>query len=115
MAQFLTYQDQKISVGDTLRIHQTIKEGDKQRVQVYEGILIAVKNAGSGKSITVRRISTANIGVEKIFPLNSPSIKKIEVKRHGDVQKSKLYYLRGRIGKAATKIREKSTLTSTAK
>lgn len=108
MAQYTTYQDQKIGVGDTVKIHQDIVEGDKKRVQVYEGIVIAIKNRGNGKSFTVRKIGANNIGVEKIIPLNLPSIKNIEVKRKGQVRRSKLYYLRDRVGKAATRIKEKS-------
>lgn len=108
MAQYTTYKDLEISVGDTVRVHQEITEGDKKRVQVYEGIVIAIKNRGNGKSFTVRKIGANNIGVEKIIPLNLPSIQKIEVKRQGQVRRSKLYYLRDRIGKAATRIKEKN-------
>ncbi|HYD35607.1 MAG TPA: 50S ribosomal protein L19 [Vitreimonas sp.] len=114
MSQHFTYQNQDYSVGDTVRISQEIQEGDKKRVQIYEGIVIAVKNAGTGKSITVRKIATNSIGVEKIFPLALPSIKKIELKRQGDVRRSKLYYLRDRIGKAATRIKEKTSELQTA-
>lgn len=106
MSQHFVYNDQSISTGDTVRIHQEIVEGKKKRIQMFEGIVIAIKNGGSGKSFTVRKIATSGIGVEKIFPAHLPSIKKIEVKRKGDVKRSKLYYLRDRIGKAATRIRE---------
>ena len=114
MAQYMTYKDQKIAVGDTIRIHQEIVEGDKKRVQIYEGIVIAIKNRGNGKSLTVRKIGANNIGVEKIFPANLPSIQQIEVKRKGQVRRSKLYYLRDRTGKAATRIKEKSTFGKAA-
>ncbi len=114
MAQFFTYQDQQLSVGDTVRVHQEIMEGGKTRVQIFEGILIAVKNRGAGRSFTVRKIGTNNIGVEMIFPAALPAIKKIEVKRQGDVRRAKLYYLRDRIGKAATRIKEKATLRDAA-
>ncbi len=115
MAQYFTYDDKKISVGDTVRVHQEIKEGDKTRIQIFEGIVIAIKNRGNGKSFTVRKISSNSVGVEKIFPTLLPSIKKVEVKRKGHVRRSKLYYLRERAGKAATRIREKSSLGSTTK
>ncbi len=101
------HQDTIASVGDTIRVHQEIVEGKNKRIQVFEGIVIAIKNAGRNKTFTVRKISANNIGVEKIFPVFLPSIKKIEVKRKGDVRRSKLYYLREKIGKAATKVKEK--------
>ena len=108
MAQCFTYQDQKISVGDTIRVHQQITEGGKKRIQVFEGIVIAIKNRQNNKSFTVRKIAANNIGVEKIFPVSLPSIKKIEVKRKGQVRRSKLYYLRDRIGKQATALKNKA-------
>lgn len=114
MAQYLKYQDQTFSVGDTIRVHQEVLENGKKRIQVFEGIVIVIKNAGSGKSFTVRKIATSGIGVERIFPAMLPSIKKIEVKRQGDVKRAKLYYLRDRIGKAATRIKEKATDRSAA-
>lgn len=114
MAQYFTYNEQKIAVGDTVRVHQEIAEGDKTRIQVFEGIVIAVKNRGNGKSFTVRKIAAGGVGVEKIFPVQMPGIAKIEVKRKGHVRRAKLYYLRDRIGKAATRIREKATHTKPA-
>ena len=87
------------SVGDTLNVHVRIIEGDKERVQVYQGVLIAEHGRGVNRTITVRRI-VANEGVERIFPLHSPRIAKIEVVRHGDARRSKLYYLRQRVGKS---------------
>ena len=111
MAQYLTYQDQTTAVGDTIRVHQEIQEGNKKRVQVFEGIVIAIKNAGNGKSFVVRKIGANSVGVEKIFPVNLPSIKKIEIKRQGDVRRAKLYYLRKKIGKSATRIKEKNLFT----
>lgn len=115
MAQFFTYNDQEISTGDTVRVHQEIVEGNKTRIQVFEGIVIAIKNRGNGRSFTVRKIGANGIGVEKIYPVLMPSIKKIEVKRKGSVRRAKLYYLRDRVGKAATRIKEKATHTKTAK
>jgi large subunit ribosomal protein L19 len=87
------------SVGDTLNVHVQIIEGDKQRTQVYQGVLIAQNGRGVNRAITVRRI-VANEGVERIFPLHSPRIVKIEVVRRGDARRSKLYYLRDRVGKS---------------
>jgi large subunit ribosomal protein L19 len=115
MAQNFTYNDQRINVGDTVRVHQEISEGKKTRVQVFEGLVIAVKNREINKTFTVRKIATGNVGVEKIFPLMIPSIKKIELKRRGEVKRSKLYYLRDKVGKAASRVKEKSLFTQTNK
>lgn len=115
MAQYLNYNDQKFSVGDTVRVHQEITEGEKKRVQIFEGIVIAINNRDTGKSFTVRKIGANSIGVEKIFPILLPTIKKIEVKRQGSVRRSKLYYLRDKIGKAATRVKEKTTFQKTRK
>ncbi len=87
------------SVGDTLSVHVRIIEGDKERIQVYQGVLIAQRGRGINRTITVRRI-VANEGVERIFPLHSPRIAKIEVVRRGDARRAKLYYLRRRLGKS---------------
>ena len=88
------------SVGDTIKVHYKIKEGGKERVQVYTGTVIARKGAGIMESITVRRISYGE-GVERVFPLNSPNLDKIEIDRRGKVRRAKLYYLRGLAGKKA--------------
>ena len=111
MAQYFNYQDIEIGVGDTVRVHTEVIEGKKTRIQVFEGIVIAIKNRGNGKSFTVRKIGTNGVGVEKIFPVLMPTIKKIEVKRKGDVRRAKLYYLRDRVGKRAIKVKEKDTHT----
>jgi len=87
------------SVGDTVRVHAIVKEGGKERVQVFEGIVIAKKGGGINETFTVRKVSYG-VGVERVFPLHSPLVKKIEVKRKGDVRRVKLYYLRERLGKA---------------
>ena len=92
-------------VGDTVRVHVHIKEGNRERIQVFEGTVIAKKHGGINETITVRRISYG-VGVEKVFPVHSPSIDKIEVVRSGAVRRAKLYYLRGRVGKGA-KVKEK--------
>ncbi len=87
-------------VGDTVKVHYKIKEGGKERIQVYTGTVIARKGGGVMESITVRRISYGE-GVERVFPLNSPNIDKIEIDRHGKVRRAKLYYLRDLAGKKA--------------
>ncbi len=87
-------------IGDTVRVHYKVKEGDKERVQLYTGTVIARKGSAVMESITVRRVSYGE-GVERIFPLNSPSIDKIEIERHGKVRRAKLYYLRDLAGKKA--------------
>ena len=90
----------EFSVGDTLRVHIKIKEGNRERIQVFEGFVLKRQNGGISETFTVRRLSSG-VGVEKTFPLHSPSIDKIEVVRHGDVRIAKLNYMRGRTGKAA--------------
>ena len=94
-----------VKVGDTVRVHVKVKEGSRERIQVFEGTVIAKKHGGISETITVRRISYG-VGVEKVFPVHSPSIDKIEVVRNGAVRRAKLYYLRGRVGKGA-KVKEK--------
>ena len=93
-----------VKVGDTVRVHVKVKEGSRERIQVFEGTVIAKKHGGIEETFTVRRISYG-IGVEKVFPLHAPSIEKVEVVRHGKVRRAKLYYLRDRGGKSA-KIKE---------
>ena len=95
----------QVDVGDTVKVHVKVKEGSRERIQVFEGTVIAKKHGGIEETITVRRISYG-VGVEKVFPVYSPSIEKIEVVRSGSVRRAKLYYLRGRVGKSA-KIKEK--------
>lgn len=109
MSKYFNHQDKEIGIGDTIQVHQEILEGEKKRIQVFEGIVIAIKNREEGQSFTVRKISSNGVGVEKIFPSALPSIIKIEIKRKGLVRRSKLYYLRDRTGKQATKVKEKKT------
>lgn len=86
--------------GDTLKVHVKVREGDKERIQLFQGVVISRKGSGTNESFTVRKMS-GGIGVERVFPLNSPIIDKIEVLRHGRVRRAKLFYLRGLRGKAA--------------
>lgn len=94
----------QISIGDTVKVHVKIKEGDRERIQVFEGTVIARRGGGISESFTVRRLSYG-VGVERVFPIHSPHVDKVEVVRHGKVRRSKLYYLRDRVGKAA-KVKE---------
>jgi len=94
----------ELRIGDTLKVYLKVKEGNRERTQLFEGTLIAKKHGGISETITVRRIASG-VGVEKVFPVNSPNIEKIEVTRHGKVRRAKLYYLRDRVGKAA-KVKE---------
>lgn len=94
-------------VGDTITVNMIVKEGDKERVQAYTGVVIGRKGSGTRETFMVRKISYG-IGVEKIFPLYSPLIENIKVIKEGQVRRAKLYYLRGKKGKAATKVKEKA-------
>ena len=95
----------KCEVGDTVRVSIRVKEGNRERTQVFEGTVIAKKHGGIEETVTVRRVSYG-VGVEKVFPIHAPSTEKIEVVRRGKVRRAKLYYLRDRVGKSA-KIKEK--------
>ena len=91
-------------VGDTVKVHVRIKEGQKYRIQVFEGTVIAKRHGGIQETFTVRRVANG-CGIERVFPVHSPVVDKVEVVRHGKVRRSKLYYLRDRVGKAA-KVKE---------
>lgn len=91
----------KFSSGDAIRVAQRIKEGDKERIQYFEGDVIAIHRNGMGSTFTVRRIAANGVAVERIFPFNSPKIEGIEFVHRGDVRRAKLYYMRNRIGRAA--------------
>jgi len=120
MANCANWNTTKLHIGDTIRVHykliehekvagktkREVKEETRERVQVFEGILIAIKGGQENQMITVRKIGVGAIGIERIFPLVSPWIKKIEIKKHGEIRRAKLYYLRDRKGRAATKIDE---------
>ena len=93
-------QAPQFNVGDTVKVHVRISEGDKSRIQVFEGTVIAKKHGGINETFTVRRVAHG-VGIERVFPIHSPSVDKVEVVRAGVVRKAKLYYLRDRVGKAA--------------
>ena len=95
-----------IRIGDTIRVHNRIKEGNRERIQMFEGTVIAKHGGGISETFTVRRISYG-VGVEKTFPIHSPNVEKVDVIRVGKVRRAKLYYLRDRVGKAA-KVKESS-------
>ncbi len=94
----------EIVIGDTVRVHVKIREGERERIQVFEGTVIARNNSGISETFTVRRISYG-VGVERVFPVHSPNVAKVETVRKGKVRRAKLYYLRDRVGKAA-KVKE---------
>ncbi len=94
-----------IEIGNTVRVHVRIKEGEKERIQVFEGTVIAKNNSGIAETFTVRRVSYG-VGVERVFPVHSPIVAKVETVRYGKVRRAKLYYLRDRVGKAA-KVKER--------
>ena len=104
-SQYMKEELPQMNVGDTVRVHVKIKEGARERVQVFEGTIIARKHGGIEESITVRRLSYG-VGCEKVFPVHSPNIVNIETVRRGKVRRAKLYYLRNRLGKAA-KVKER--------
>ena len=94
----------ELLIGSTVKVHVRIKEGEKERIQVFEGTIIAKNNSGIAETFTVRRVSYG-VGVERVFPVHSPSVAKVELVRKGKVRRAKLYYLRDRVGKAA-KVKE---------
>ena len=96
----------KFSVGDSVKVHTKVVEGDKERIQVFAGVVIGRRGHGLNETFSVRRISYGE-GVERVFPLHSPRVDKIEVERHGQVRRAKLTYLRKRLGKGATLVNEK--------
>src|SRR6266498_3405125 len=100
------------AVGDTVRVHTKVVEGDKERIQIFTGVVIGKRGRGLNETFTVRRISYGE-GVERVFPVHSPRVDKIEVERKGSVRRAKLTYLRKRIGKGATLVKEKEASTRT--
>ena len=101
------------AVGDSVKVHTKVVEGDKERIQIFSGVVIGRRGHGLNETFTVRRISYGE-GVERIFPLNSPRVDKVEVERHGAVRRAKLTYLRGRLGKGATLVKERDTAAQAA-
>jgi len=102
------------NVGDSVKVHTKVVEGDKERIQIFAGVVIGRRGHGLGESFTVRRISYGE-GVERIFPIHSPRVDKVEVERKGNVRRAKLTYLRKRIGKGATLVKEKEAVAAPAK
>jgi len=98
--------DANFNVGDSIRVHTKVVEGDKERIQIFAGVVIGKRGTGLNETFTVRRISYGE-GVERVFPIHSPRVDKIEIERHGSVRRAKLTYLRKRIGKGATLVKEK--------
>ncbi|MCI6024176.1 MAG: 50S ribosomal protein L19 [Candidatus Faecivivens sp.] len=95
----------KVEVGDYVRVNVLIREGDKERIQAFEGTVIAMKHGGISETFTVRRVAHG-VGIERVFPIHSPRVASVDVLRHGVVRRAKLYYLRNRVGKAA-RVKEK--------
>ncbi len=104
-SQYMKNELPEMNIGDTVRVHVRIKEGSRERIQVFEGTIIAKKHGGIEETFTVRRISYG-VGCEKVFPVHAPNVVNVETVRHGKVRRAKLYYLRDRMGKAA-KVKEK--------
>ena len=107
--------DAKFAVGDSVKVHTKVVEGDKERIQIFSGVIIGKRGTGLNETFSVRRISYGE-GVERVFPLHSPRVDKVEVERQGAVRRAKLTYLRKRLGKGATLVKEKvAKTTSSAK
>ena len=101
----------EVHPGDTVKMQLKVIEGEKERLQAFEGVIISERGMGASKTVTVRKISNG-VGVERIIPLNSPNIESIKVLKHGKTRRAKLFYLRKRTGKAALKVKERKTVTS---
>ena len=99
-SQYMKQELPEVQVGDTVRVHVKIKEGSRERIQIFEGTVISRRGGGISETFTVRRVSYG-VGVEKTFPIHSPHVQKVEIVRRGKVRRAKLYYLRNRLGKAA--------------
>ena len=105
MAIKVTIKNTEIKVGDIVKVFQQFQSGEKTQIQAFEGSLISIKGRGISKTFTVRKIASDGIGVEKIWPVKSPTITKVELKKKGNTRRAKLYYLRNRIGKEALKVK----------
>jgi large subunit ribosomal protein L19 len=106
--------DANFAVGDSVKVHTKVVEGDKERIQIFAGVVIGKRGTGLNETFSVRRISYGE-GVERIFPLHSPRVDKVEVERHGSVRRAKLTYLRKRLGKGATLVKEKEQKSTSRK
>lgn len=104
MANIATLDQTTFHIGDLVRLHLKILEGEKERLQIFEGLVINIRGRGENRSFTIRKIATGGIGVERIFPLNSPWITKIEVKKAGRVRRAKLYYIRAKSTRQVARI-----------
>jgi large subunit ribosomal protein L19 len=113
-AKYLKSDVPELRAGDSVRVHTKIKEGEKERIQVFEGVVIARRRGGARATFTVRKVSYG-VGVERIFPLHSPRIDKVEVVGHGEVRRSRLFYLRGLQGKAARLVQEEGGVEAAAR
>ena len=107
-------EEAKFNVGDTVRVHTKVVEGDKERIQIFAGVVIGKRGRGLNETFAVRRISYGE-GVERVFPVHSPRVDKIEMERHGQVRRAKLTYLRTRLGKGATLVKERAAKAKRAK
>lgn len=112
-SQFLKKDKAAFNVGDSVRVHTKVVEGEKERIQIFAGVVIGRRGHGLNETFTVRRISYGE-GVERVFPVHSPRIDKVEVERRGSVRRAKLTYLRKRVGKGATLVKEKSSVQGAA-
>ena len=107
MANQIMWQDKiEFGVGDTIKVSLTVSEGSKTRTQIFQGIVIAIRGKGEGKNFIVRKIAGGGVGVEKIIPVNTPTVTGIEIVKKGKVRRAKLYYLRALLGKKATKVKD---------
>lgn len=104
MAISLTIKNTPVHVGDIVKVHLRVVEGEKERTQIFEGMVISIKGRESNKMFTVRKIATGGIGVERVIPVDSPWITKMEVKKKGDVRRAKLYYIRGKSARQVSQI-----------
>ena len=109
MANQAVIKDTTFHIGDIVRVHYKILEGGKERIQIFEGLAISIRGRGENKTFTVRKIAAGNIGVERIFPLNSPWIAKLDIKKTGSVRRAKLYYVRDQSTRQVSQIHTQST------
>lgn len=109
MANSATIKEIPVHVGDAVRVHTRILEGEKERIQIFDGMVIAIRGRGDNRSFTVRKIATGNIGVERIFPFITPWITKIEVKKTGTTRRAKLYYVRYQSAKQVSQITQQAS------